>query len=154
MRAFFSWTFYLAQTFDLVSIVSDIERASMRCLWRAVSLHRLGESLAANALDPTVLRRHLRSLRQRGLLERVATLLVETSGLNRDATKLFCRTMQSALVVTTRKSKQRSTVSIVAKGTPRATPTLLTLLPRLTGLCLKLEWASRNLSCVPSFCEA
>ena len=61
--------------------------------------------------------------------------------------------MQIARVVTPRKSKQKSIVSTVAKETPRATLTLLTLLPTLTGLCVKLEWASRNLSCVPSFCE-
>ena len=144
----------LSKTFDLVTIVSDIERASVRYLWRAASLHRHGESLAATAPDLTVLRRHLHSLRKRGLLERAAVLQLEAYGLNGDATKLFCRTMQSARVVTTRKSKQRSTVSTVAKGTPRATRTLVTLLPRLTGLRLKLEWASPNLSCVPSFCEA
>ena len=75
--------------------------------------------------------------------------LVEDCGLNRDAMKLFCKTTQSARVVITRKSRQKSTVSIVAK----ATLTLLPLLPRLTGLYLKLEWASRNPSYVLSFCE-
>ena len=41
------------KAFDLVPIVSDIERTSMRYLWRAASLHRHGESLAATALDLT-----------------------------------------------------------------------------------------------------
>ena len=42
----------------------------MRYLWKAASRHWHGESLAADAPDLTVLRRHLHSLRKRGLLER------------------------------------------------------------------------------------
>ena len=58
-----SWTFNLSKTFEVVPIVRDTERASMRYLWRAASLHRHGESLAAVAQDLTVLRRHLHSHR-------------------------------------------------------------------------------------------
>ena len=70
--------------------------------------------------------------------------LVEAYGLSKDAMKPSCRTMQTVRNVTPWKLKQKSIVSTFAKETPRATPTLLTLLPRLTGFCLKLEWASRN----------
>ena len=69
-----SWTFDLSKTFDLVRIVSDIERESMRYLWRAASLYWHGESLAATAPDLTVLRRHPISLRMRDLLERAGML--------------------------------------------------------------------------------
>ena len=53
--------------------------------------------------------------------------------MNRDATKLFCRTMQFARVVTTRKSKQRSTVFTVAKGNTTGDPDLV-------DLVAKTEW--------------
>ena len=77
-----TWTFDLSKTFDLVTLVNGVERASMRYLWTAASLHRHGESLAAAAPDLTVLRRHLQSLRKRGLLERTALLqLVACGGL-------------------------------------------------------------------------
>ena len=55
-----------SQTFDLVPINTDIERASMRCLWRAASSHRHGESLEVTSPDLMVLRRHLHSLRKTG----------------------------------------------------------------------------------------
>ena len=151
-----SWTFDLSKTFDLVPIVSDIERASMRYLWRAASLSAKAwrksgsQCIGPHGFAQTVSEKEV-SLREPLCF---SWRLVEAYGLNSDDTKLFCRTMQSARVVTTRKSKQRSTVSTVAEGTPRATPTLLTLFPGLTGLCLKLEWASLHLSCVPSFFEA
>ena len=75
-----TWTFDLSKTFDVVPVVSDIERASMRILWKAASLHRHGESLATDALDLTVLRRHLQSLQKRGLLERAAVLQLAACG--------------------------------------------------------------------------
>ena len=59
----------------------------------------------------------------------------------------FLQDHANCRVVTPRKLKQKSIVSTFAKGAPRANPTLLTLLPGLTGFCLKLERASRNLSC-------
>ena len=52
----------------------------MRNLWRTASAHRHGESLAATAPDLTVLRRHLHSLRKRGLLERAAMLQLAACG--------------------------------------------------------------------------
>ena len=64
-----TWTFDLSKTFDLVPVVSENERASMRYLWKAASLYWHGDSLATDAPDLTVLRRHLHSLRKRGLLE-------------------------------------------------------------------------------------
>ena len=75
-----TWTFDLSQTFDFVPIVTDIQRASMRCLWSAASLHRHAESLAVNSPDLTVLRRHLHSLRKRVFLERAATLQLAACG--------------------------------------------------------------------------
>ena len=45
-----------------------------------LSLHGHGESLAATAPDLTVLRRHLQSLRKRGLLERAAVLQLAACG--------------------------------------------------------------------------
>ena len=65
-----TWTSDLSKTFDPVPVVSDTERASMRYLWKAASLHRHGESLATDGLDLTVLRRHLHSLRKRSSLEK------------------------------------------------------------------------------------
>ena len=38
-----TWTFDLTQTFDLGPIITDIERASRRHLWKAASSHRHGE---------------------------------------------------------------------------------------------------------------
>ena len=74
-----TWTFDLSKTFDLVPIVTDIERASMRYLWRAASAHRHGEWLAAATPDLTV-RRHLHRLRKRGFLERAAMLQLAACG--------------------------------------------------------------------------
>ena len=76
----YTWTCDLTQTFDLVPIVTDIERASRRHLWKAAPSHRHGESFAAATLDLTVLRRHLHSLRKRGLLERDAMLHLAACG--------------------------------------------------------------------------
>ena len=92
-----TWTSDLSQTFDLVPVVSDTERASMRYLWKAASLHRHGE----------------RVWQPMDLISRCCA-----------AMNLFCKTTQSARVVITRKSRQKSTVSIVAKVTTRATLTL------------------------------
>ena len=52
----------------------------MRYLWRAASLHRHEESLATTAPEITVLRRHLHSLRKRGLPERAAMLQLAACG--------------------------------------------------------------------------
>ena len=71
--------------------------------------------------------------------------LVEACGLIRDAMKLFCKTTQIA-----RKSTQKSTVSLVGKGNNTGDPDLVDL---VTGLYLKLVWASRNPSCDASSCE-
>ena len=106
----------------------------MRYLWKAASLHRHGESLATDAPDLTVLRRHLHSLQKRGLLER---RLVEDCGLNRDAMKLSCKTTQSARVVITRKSRQKSIVSVVAKGNTTGDPDLVDLVAKTDWIVLE-----------------
>ena len=49
-------------------------------MWKAASLHRHGESFAAATPDLTILRRHLHSLRKRGLLERAAMLQLAACG--------------------------------------------------------------------------
>ena len=151
-----SWTFDLSKTFDLVSIVRDIERACMRYLWRATSPHRHRESLAATAPDLTVLRRHLYSLRKRGLLERAAMLqLAACGGLwpEQRRHEAFLQDHANCPSCDTAEVEKEEHRFHCCKGKPRATLTLLTFVSRLTALCLKLQWASQNLSCVPKFCE-
>ena len=83
-----TWTFDRTQTSDLVPIVTDVERASMRYWWKAASSHRHGESFAAATPDLTMLRRHLHSLRKRGFLERATMLqLAACRGMWTDQTR-------------------------------------------------------------------
>ena len=90
----------------------------MRCLWRAASLHRHGESLAATAPDLTVLRRHLHSLRKRGL-------------------KPSCRTMQTARVVTPRKLKEREHRFYCCKGNTTGDPDFVDLVAKTDWILLE-----------------
>ena len=75
-----TWTFDLTRTFDLVPIVTDIERASRRHFVESCILASACESFVAATPDLTILRRHLHSLCKRGLLERAAMLQLATRG--------------------------------------------------------------------------
>ena len=132
-----TWTFDLSKTFDLLTIVNDTERASVRYLESKLLHTDMEKVLQLQHQISRVTVSEKRVCLRESLY--FSWRLVEACGLNRDAMKLFCKTTQSARVVMTRKSRQKSTVSIVAKETPRSTLTLLTLMPRLTGLYLKLE---------------
>ena len=123
----------------------------MRHLWKSVSAHRHGESFAIATPDLTVLRRHLHSLRKRGLLER-AGLLVEACGRNNGATKRSCRTVQFARVATLEMESEEHRFC-VCEGNGEGDPDLLDIVAKtdwilpeaLEGL---MKLALRSFSCV------
>ena len=149
-----AWTFDLCKTCDLVPVVNDMERASMRYLWRAASLHRHGESLAATAPDLTVLRRHLHSLRKRGLLDRAAMLqLAACGGLwpEQRRHEAFLQDHANCRVVTQRKLKQKTSFLLLQRK-HHGKPDLVDLVAR-TDWILPEARAGLTKPELRSFCE-
>ena len=112
-----TWTFDLSKTFDLFTIVDDIERASMRYLWRAKLLYIGMEKV----------------WQLQHQISRCCADIFAVSARKVCLREPLCFSWRPvARVVTPRKLQQKSIVSTVAKGTPRATD--------LVDLAAKTDW--------------
>ena len=149
-------TFDLAQTLIWFPLSPTLSVHPGAIVWKAVSLHRHGESFAAATPDLTILRRHLQRLRKRGLLERAAMLQLAACGGLWTEQRSYEAFLQDNAIC------QRCDIEIeseehrfhVCKGNAEGDPDSVDTVAKTVGFCLKHVKASRCLISVHFFCEA